>query len=58
MNLQKKDFDLKQNEVLNSLRNLLKDNINFKLQETEMTTALGCLGAGIKFLNLVASGYN
>jgi DNA mismatch repair protein MSH2 len=23
-----------------------------------MTSALGCLGAGIKYLNLVASGYN
>lgn len=49
----KKDFDVK--NITNTLGNVLKDNINYKIEESEMELALGCLEAGIEYLNLKSS---
>lgn len=46
----KKDFDVK--NIHNTLGIVLKDNINYKIEESEMELALGCLEAGIEHLNL------
>ncbi len=46
----KKDFDSK--NIQNNLNILLKDNINYKIEESEMELALGCLQAGIDYMNL------
>jgi len=46
----KKDFDIK--NIHNTLGVVLKDNINYKIEESEMELALGCLEAGIEHLNL------
>jgi DNA mismatch repair ATPase MutS len=46
----KKDFDTK--NIHATLSSVLKDNINYKIEESEMDLALGCLEAGIDHLNL------
>ena len=46
----KKDFDHRQ--IQNTLNIVLKDNINYKIEESEMELALGCLQAGIDYMNL------
>lgn len=46
----KKDFDCK--SIHNTLGHVLKENINYKIEESEMELALGCLEAGIDHLNL------
>jgi len=46
----KKDFDIKNTN--NTLGMVLKDNINYKIEESEMELAMGCLEAGIEHLNL------
>jgi hypothetical protein len=46
----KKDFDSK--NIHNNLNILLKDNINYKIEESEMELTLGCLQAGINYMNL------
>ena len=48
----KKDFDPK--GAIVSLQALLKDNLNYKLEEADMDLALGCLEAGVQFLNIRA----
>ena len=30
----------------------MKDNINYKIEESEMELALGCLQAGVDYMNL------
>ena len=46
----RKDFDVK--NIHNTLNLVLKDNINYKIEESEMELALGCLEAGIEYMNL------
>ena len=46
----KKDFDSR--NIQNTLNIVLKDNINYKIEESEMELALGCLQAGIDYMNL------
>ena len=46
----KKQFDY--NQIQSNLSNLLKDNINYKIEESEMELALGCLQAGVDYMNL------
>jgi hypothetical protein len=46
----KKDFHSK--NIQHNLNILLKDNINYKIEESEMELALGCLQAGIDYMNL------
>ena len=46
----KKQFDY--NQIHSNLSNLLKDNINYKIEESEMELALGCLQAGVDYMNL------
>ena len=46
----KKDFEIK--NIQSTLNVVLKDNMNYKIEESEMELALGCLQAGIDYLNL------
>ena len=48
----KQDFSSK--NITHTLSSVLKDNINYKIEESEMELALGCLEAGISHLNIRA----
>jgi len=50
----KKEYDSANASGL--LKSLLKDDLNHKLEETEMTLALGCLAAAVSHLRLPNSG--
>jgi hypothetical protein len=49
-NNNRQDFEPK--NVQNVLKTLLKDNINYKIEETEMAVALGALNAAINKMDL------
>jgi len=50
----KKEYDAA--NASDMLRSLLKDDLNHKLEETEMSLALGCLSAAVSHLRLHSSG--
>ena len=46
----KKEFS--SSTIQYTLNNLLKESFNYKIEESEMDLALGCLSAAIEYMNL------
>lgn len=53
----KKEFNSNPGNIKDALQNLLKDDANYKIEETEMQMALGCLSAAITHMKLLDSGH-
>ena len=50
----KKEYD--STNIVDTLGRVLKDNLSYKLEETGMALALGCLAAAVNHLQLLSSG--